>query len=228
MRRLKRAAAREARASHRATVLRERPVTRAVAEMLTPSTRRLATWSNSLRPQRSPRYGVPVFQADGTSTDLAAVPRPTARLRRHPAVAHDVDARLPKVLTPRLEARYFVDRPHRSSVAASQTTASSTVSGTSCDRSTASGASTHILPQLCSCHCLKFSPSPVALATACSHRFGSILIAKRAMILRYVSQSRRSQTPTPGPTAHPRQVMRIERDKDTGACHTLRGVGRRR
>ena len=59
--RLKRAAALEARSSHRAIVLRERPVTRAVAEMLTPSTRRLATWSNSRRPQRSPRYGVPVF-----------------------------------------------------------------------------------------------------------------------------------------------------------------------
>ena len=34
-------------------VWREWPVTRAVAEMLTPSTRRLATWSNSRRVQRS-------------------------------------------------------------------------------------------------------------------------------------------------------------------------------
>ena len=42
-------------------VLWERPVTRAVAEMLTPSTRRLATWSNSLRVQRRPLYAVPVF-----------------------------------------------------------------------------------------------------------------------------------------------------------------------
>ena len=42
-------------------VLREWPVTRAVEEMLTPSTRRLATWSNSRRVQRSPRYAVPVF-----------------------------------------------------------------------------------------------------------------------------------------------------------------------
>ena len=42
-------------------VVRERPVTRAVAEMLTPSTRRLATWLNSLRVQRRPRYAVPVF-----------------------------------------------------------------------------------------------------------------------------------------------------------------------
>ena len=42
-------------------VVREWPVTRAVAEMLTPSTRRLATWSNSLRVQRRPLYAVPVF-----------------------------------------------------------------------------------------------------------------------------------------------------------------------
>ena len=47
MRRLKRSATAEARSSQRATVLRG-PVRRAVAEMLTPSTRRLATWSNSL------------------------------------------------------------------------------------------------------------------------------------------------------------------------------------
>ncbi len=58
---LKRLAAVEARSSHRAMVLREWPVTRAVAEMLTPSTRRLATWSNSLRVQRRPLYAVPVF-----------------------------------------------------------------------------------------------------------------------------------------------------------------------
>ncbi len=50
---LKRSAAIDARSSQRATVLRERPVRRAVAEMLTPSTRRPATWSNSLRVQRS-------------------------------------------------------------------------------------------------------------------------------------------------------------------------------
>ena len=42
-------------------VLREWPVTRAVAETLTPSTRRLAPWSNSRRVQRSPLYAVPVF-----------------------------------------------------------------------------------------------------------------------------------------------------------------------
>ena len=58
---LKRLAAVEVRSSHRALVVREWPVTRAVAEMLTPSTRRLATWSNSLRAQRRPLYAVPVF-----------------------------------------------------------------------------------------------------------------------------------------------------------------------
>ena len=58
---LKRFAAVEARSSHRAMVVREWPVTRAVAEMLTPSTRRLATWSNSRRLQRRPLYAVPVF-----------------------------------------------------------------------------------------------------------------------------------------------------------------------
>ena len=59
IRSLKRAAAVEARSSHRAMVVREWPVTRAVAEMLTPSTRRLATCSNSRRVQRRPRYPVP-------------------------------------------------------------------------------------------------------------------------------------------------------------------------
>ena len=57
---LKRFAAVEARSSPRAMVLREGPVPRAVADMLTPSTRRLATWSNALRAQRRPLYAVPV------------------------------------------------------------------------------------------------------------------------------------------------------------------------
>ena len=57
---LKRFAAVEARSSHRAMVWRAWPVTRAVAAMLTPSTRRLATWSHSLRAQRRPLYAVPV------------------------------------------------------------------------------------------------------------------------------------------------------------------------
>ena len=58
---LTRFAAVEARSSHRAMVWREWPVTRAVAERLTPSTRRLATWSNARRVQRRPLYAVPVF-----------------------------------------------------------------------------------------------------------------------------------------------------------------------
>ena len=57
---LTRFAAVEARSSHRAMVWRAWPVTRAVADMLTPSTRRLATWSHSLRAQRRPLYAVPV------------------------------------------------------------------------------------------------------------------------------------------------------------------------
>ena len=57
---LKRFAAVEARASHRAMVWQAWPVTRAVADMLTSSTRRLATWSHSLRAQRRPLYAVPV------------------------------------------------------------------------------------------------------------------------------------------------------------------------
>ena len=57
---LKRVAAVEARSSHRAMVVRAWPVTRAVAEMLTPSTRRRATWSNSLQDKRRPLYAVPV------------------------------------------------------------------------------------------------------------------------------------------------------------------------
>ena len=52
-------------------VSRERPVTRAVAAMLTPSTRRLATWSNSRRVQRSPLYGVPEFRLTVPPADLA-------------------------------------------------------------------------------------------------------------------------------------------------------------
>ena len=57
------------------TVVREWPVTRAVAEMLTPSTRRLATWSNSRRLQRRPRYAVPVFV-------LSVPPHTVQRYRR--------------------------------------------------------------------------------------------------------------------------------------------------
>ena len=56
-------------------VVREWPVTRAVAEMLTPSTRRLATWSNFRRLQRRPRYAVPVFV-------LSVPPHTVQRYRR--------------------------------------------------------------------------------------------------------------------------------------------------
>ena len=77
---LKRVAAVEARSRHRAMGLRERPVTRAVAEMLLPSTRRLATWSNSLRLQRRPAYTVPVGVLSVCPAHRAAVPPPSARL----------------------------------------------------------------------------------------------------------------------------------------------------
>ena len=48
----------------------------------------------------------------------AAVPPAAARLRHKPAVAHDVEAGLSKVVTPRLAARPLVDRIHRPSVTA--------------------------------------------------------------------------------------------------------------
>ena len=64
------------------------------------------------------------IQADRASADRAVVPRPSARLRRQPAVVHDVEARLSKILTRGPEARDVVDRPHRSSVVARTTTVS--------------------------------------------------------------------------------------------------------
>ena len=73
-------------------VSRERPVTRAVAAMLTPSTRRLATWSNSRRVQRSPLYGVPEFR-------LTVPPQILQRYRRRrPNVV--VHQPWPTMLTP--------------------------------------------------------------------------------------------------------------------------------
>ena len=113
---LKRFAAVEARSSHRAMVWRAWPVTRAVAEMLTPSTRRLATWSNSLRAQRRPLYAVPVFVLTVPPADRAAVPPASAPLRRKRAVAHDVEAQFSTVVTLALGAGHPVDRVHRSSV----------------------------------------------------------------------------------------------------------------
>ena len=62
---LTRFAAVEARSSHRAMVWREGSVTRAVAARLTPSTRRLATWSHSRRAQRRPLYAVSVCVLTG-------------------------------------------------------------------------------------------------------------------------------------------------------------------
>ena len=50
-------------------------MTRAVAERLTPSTRRLATSSNAFRLQRRPLYAVPVFE-------LSVVPQLVQRYRR--------------------------------------------------------------------------------------------------------------------------------------------------
>ena len=84
IRSLKRFAAVEARSSQRAMVLREWPVTLAVAERLTPSTRRLASCSNSRRVQRRPLYAVPVFVL---SVPLQTVHR--YRCRRPDLVANE-------------------------------------------------------------------------------------------------------------------------------------------
>ena len=94
----------------------EGPVTRAVAERLTPSTRRLATWSHSRRAQRRPLYAVPVCVLTGPPADRAAVPSASAPLRRNRAVAHDVEAQFSTGGTPALGAGHPVDRVHRSRV----------------------------------------------------------------------------------------------------------------
>ena len=99
-------------------VVREWPVTRAGADILTPSTRRLATWSNSRRLQRRPRYAVPVFVLSVPPQTVQRYPPAAARRRHKPAVAHDVEAGLSKVVAPRLAARPLVDRIHRPSVTA--------------------------------------------------------------------------------------------------------------
>ena len=59
----------------------------------------------------------PRVRADRSAAYFAAIPLPSTRRRGKPAVAHDVDAGLSKVVAPRLAARSLVDRPHRSSVA---------------------------------------------------------------------------------------------------------------
>ena len=113
---LKRFAAVEARSSHRAMVWRAWPVTRAVAEMLTPSTRRLATWSHALRAQRRPRYAVPVCVLTVPPQTVQRYPPASAPLRRKRTVAHDIEAQFSTVVTPALGAGHPVDRVHRSSV----------------------------------------------------------------------------------------------------------------
>ena len=97
-------------------VLREGPVPRAVADMLTPSTRRLATWSNALRAQRRPLYAVPVC--------VLTVPPQTVqryRQRRPHFVGNEpwptmLRPQFPTVVTPALGAGHPVDRVHRSRV----------------------------------------------------------------------------------------------------------------
>ena len=113
---LKRFAAVEARSSHRARVWRAWPVTRAVAEMLTPSTRRLAPWSHALRAQRRLLYAVPVCVLTVPPADRAAVPPASAPLRRKRAGAHDGEAQFSTGVTPALGAGHPVDRVHRSRV----------------------------------------------------------------------------------------------------------------
>ena len=73
---------------------------------------------------------------------LAAVPSTSPRLRVKPAVTHDVDARLSKVLAPARAARGIVDRPHRSSVSGRETAASPRAQALKGDRSTVTDAST--------------------------------------------------------------------------------------
>jgi hypothetical protein len=60
----------------------------------------------------------PGIRAKRCAAALAAIPPTPPRLRGKAAVAHNVDARLSKVVAPRLAARDIVDRPHRSSVRA--------------------------------------------------------------------------------------------------------------
>src|SRR6266849_3824277 len=78
----------------------------------------------------------------------AAAPAPISptppRLRCKPAVAHDVDARLSKVVAPGLAARDIGDRPHRSSVPGRETCASPRSQALEGDRSTVMDASTKI------------------------------------------------------------------------------------
>ena len=138
---LKRFAAVEARSSHRAMVLRAWPVTRAVAEMLTPSTRRLATWSNALRAQRRPLYAVPVF--------VLTVPPQTVqryRQRRPHFVGNEPWPTMLRPSFPRLSPRAWRRPSRRSRASLTCTWGDPAVFaqdlGGEGDRSTATGAST--------------------------------------------------------------------------------------
>ena len=113
---LKRFAAVETRSSHRAMIWREWPVTRAVADMLTPSTRRLATLVEFPTSAAKAAVRCPRVRADRSPADRAAVPPASAPLRRKRAVAHDVEAQFSTVVTPALGAGHPVDRVHRSRV----------------------------------------------------------------------------------------------------------------
>ena len=79
----------------------------------------------------------PCVHTERLPAHLGAVPPPSARLRRKPAAAHEVEARLSKVVALRLSARHFVDRVHRSNV-----TTRRGPSFRPCSRATANGANT--------------------------------------------------------------------------------------
>ena len=113
---LKRFAAVEARSSHRARGWREGPVTRAVAEMLTPSTRPARDLVEVPPSAATAAVRCPRVRADRSPADRAAVPPASAPLRRTRAVAHDVEAQVSTGVTPALGAGHPVDRVHRSSV----------------------------------------------------------------------------------------------------------------
>ena len=142
IRSLKRVAAVEARSSHRAMVLRERPVTRAGrrdAHALDAQARDLVEL-----PSTAAKTGVhcPRVRAERLPAHLAAVPPPSARLRCKRAVAHDVEARFSEIVAP--GARHLVDRVHRASVPGRETRGFAHDLGGEGDRSTATGASTRM------------------------------------------------------------------------------------
>ena len=134
--------------SHRAMVWRAWPVTRTVADMLTPSTRRLATLVEFPTSAAKAAVRCPRVRADRSPADRAAVPPASAPLRRKRAVAHDVEAQFSTVVTPALGTGHPVDRVHRSRVPWGEPTVFAQDLGGEGDRSTATGASTRRRPQL--------------------------------------------------------------------------------